>query len=103
MRDAASAIAVSAALTVDFIAFVASVRWPPAYFSIDALARALVLPFVAIALTLYYFDVRVRHEGFDIDIEPQPGLGVRERRSTHRRAISPARSARWSPISRAPR
>jgi hypothetical protein len=64
---AASAIAVAATVFVDLFAFLGLERWPVAYVAVDAMVRALVLPFVAIVLTVYYFDLRIRHEGFDIE------------------------------------
>ena len=46
-------------------------RWPGAEAAVDALVRALILPFVAVVLALYYFDVRTRHEV--LALEPSMG------------------------------
>jgi hypothetical protein len=35
--------------------------------ALDAAARTLLVPFVGLVLALYYFDVRIRHEGFDLE------------------------------------
>ncbi|HZV76593.1 MAG TPA: hypothetical protein VFF63_02400 [Candidatus Babeliales bacterium] len=48
-------------------AFFALARWTAAYVAADAIARSLLIPFVAIVLSVYYFDVRIRHEGFDLE------------------------------------
>jgi hypothetical protein len=34
---------------------------------VDAAARTLLVPFVGLVLALYYFDVRIAHEGFDLE------------------------------------
>ncbi len=36
------------------------------YLGLDALARAAVMPFAAIVFAVYYFDLRVRQEGYDL-------------------------------------
>jgi hypothetical protein len=53
--------------TVDAAAYLGLARWPAAYVALDALARVLVVPFLAVVLAVYYFDVRVRQEGLDLD------------------------------------
>jgi hypothetical protein len=45
-------------------------RLPGAQASVDALVRTLILPFVALVLALYYFDVRIRQEV--LELEPSP-------------------------------
>jgi len=45
-------------------------RWPGAEATVDGLVRMLLLPFVALVLALYYFDVRIRHEV--LQLEPSP-------------------------------
>jgi hypothetical protein len=42
-------------------------RWTAVYVALDAVARTLLVPFVGLVLVLYYFDVRIRHEGFDLE------------------------------------
>ena len=42
-------------------------RWTAVYVAVDAVARTLLVPFVGLVLALYYFDVRIRHEGFDLE------------------------------------
>jgi hypothetical protein len=34
---------------------------------IEALARAVITPFAVVLLAVYYFDVRIRREGFDLE------------------------------------
>ncbi len=66
----ALAVAVIASLcfaVVDSAAYVGLSRWPAAYIALDTLARGLVVPFLAAVLAIYYFDVRVRHDGLDLD------------------------------------
>jgi hypothetical protein len=43
-------------------------RWTAVYVAVDAAARTLLVPFVGLVLALYYFDVRIRHEGFDLEL-----------------------------------
>ncbi|MGC2633057.1 MAG: hypothetical protein WA215_02475 [Candidatus Cybelea sp.] len=42
-------------------------RWTAVYVALDAVARTLLVPYVGLVLALYYFDVRIRHEGFDLE------------------------------------
>jgi hypothetical protein len=63
----AAAIGLVASTLVDTAAFTGLARWPEAYAAVDAAQRILVVPFSALVLVVYYFDVRVRHEGFGLD------------------------------------
>jgi hypothetical protein len=51
----------------DSLIYAALSRSPAASVALDTLARILVLPFPAVVLALYYFDARVRYEGFDLE------------------------------------
>lgn len=64
-----AAIALVAAAVVNTAAFVGLARWPAASAALDAAQRILVVPFVALVLAVYYFDVRLRHEGCDVDAD----------------------------------
>jgi hypothetical protein len=35
--------------------------------AIEGLARAVITPFAVVLLAVYYFDVRIRREGFDLE------------------------------------
>jgi hypothetical protein len=65
----AAAIGLVASTVVDTAAFTLLARWPQAYTTVDAAQRTLVVPFTALLLVVYYFDVRVRREGVDLDAE----------------------------------
>lgn len=52
---------------VDTVAFLGLGRWPAAYVVLDSIVRCAALPFSALILAVYYFDVRVRREGFDLE------------------------------------
>lgn len=52
---------------LDVCALLGLARWAAAYVALDAAARTFLMPFVGLVLALYYFDVRVRHEGFDLE------------------------------------
>lgn len=62
-----AAIALVASTVVDTASFIGLGRWPAAYGALDAAQRILVVPFLALVLVIYYFDVRLRYEGFDLD------------------------------------
>lgn len=63
----------------DSFGFVALARWPGAYVTLDALVRIVVLPLIAVILALFYFDVRIRGEGFDLEVEMErPGGSAAE-------------------------
>lgn len=70
--------AVLCAFSVGAIAFVASAivdvstllglgKWPAGYVSLDAVERIAVVPFVALVLAIYYFDLRVRNDALALD------------------------------------
>jgi hypothetical protein len=61
-----SAIVIVVTSFADLIAFALLQHRPVLYLMLDAVARALVVPFAAIVLAVYYFDLRVRREGFDL-------------------------------------
>jgi len=62
-----SAIVTLSMVVTDALAFVAARGGDLAGSAIDASVRIVVNPFVALVLALYYFDVRLRHEGFDLE------------------------------------
>ncbi|HMF28906.1 MAG TPA: hypothetical protein VKE42_09045, partial [Candidatus Cybelea sp.] len=62
-----AAIGLAASTLVDTAAFVGLSRWPGAYAALDAAQRILLVPFLALVFVVYYFDVRLRYEGFDLD------------------------------------
>jgi hypothetical protein len=66
-----SGIGFVASLAVDALSVVGLAHWAVAYVGLDALFRTAVVPFVALVFAIYYFDVRIRREGFDL----QAGLG----------------------------
>jgi len=69
------AIGLFASTLVDAGAILGLTRWPAAYATLAALERAVVVPFLALVLAVYYFDVRVRHEGYglgDSELVPDP-------------------------------
>ena len=61
-----SVIVFGASLLVELLAVLLG-RWAVAGIAVDAAVRTLVVPFVGLVLALYYFDVRIRREGFDIE------------------------------------
>jgi hypothetical protein len=64
-----AAIGLVASTVVDAAAFIGLSRWHGAYATLDAAQRILVVPFLALVLVVYYFDVRLRYEGFDLDTD----------------------------------
>ena len=42
-------------------------HWLPASAIVDTLFRAAITPFSIVLLAIYYFDVRIRREGFDLE------------------------------------
>lgn len=62
----AAAVGITASTLVDAAAFAGLSRWPAAYVAIDAIERIVVVPFLGALFAVYYFDVRVRHEGLDL-------------------------------------
>jgi hypothetical protein len=45
----------------------ALVHLPALQAIIEGLARAVITPFAVVLLAVYYFDVRIRREGFDLE------------------------------------
>ncbi|HEY6327554.1 MAG TPA: hypothetical protein VIW73_13700 [Candidatus Cybelea sp.] len=71
-RALVCAIAAGAVMTVpaglvDTVAFFGLGRYPAGYIALDSVVRWAILPFSALILAVYYFDVRVRREGFDLE------------------------------------
>jgi hypothetical protein len=64
-------ISLAASTVVDVAALVGLSRWPAAYVALGASERSVVVPFVATVLTVYYFDVRLRYQSFDLDAESE--------------------------------
>jgi hypothetical protein len=64
-----AAIAMVASAVVSAVAFAGLARWPAASAALDAAQRVLVVPFLALVFSVYYFDVRLRYEGFDLDAD----------------------------------
>jgi hypothetical protein len=63
----AGAVMIVPAGLVDTLAFLGLGRWPAAYVALDSIVRCAILPFSALILAVYYFDVRVRREGLDLE------------------------------------
>lgn len=62
------AVMIAAAVIFGFIGlFAAFVHLPLLQALIDSLQRAIVTPFATILLAIYYFDVRIRREAFDLE------------------------------------
>ena len=61
-----SAIVLSVTGIADVVNFAMFQHRPALYLALDALARAAVLPFGYIVFAVYYFDLRVRQEGYDL-------------------------------------
>lgn len=62
----AAAIGIAASTLVDALAFTSLSRWPGAYVAADAAERIVVVPLLGVFFAVYYFDVRIRYEGFDV-------------------------------------
>jgi len=76
---AAAAIVVAGSAMFSFVSLAAAFAHLPLVAAIaESLSRAIVAPFWAVLLAIYYFDVRIRHEGFDLETSlerltaPQP-------------------------------
>lgn len=63
---------------VDTTALLALSRWPVAYVTVDACVRTLVVPFIALVLAVYYFDVRLRREVFGLNVGAELAAGADE-------------------------
>ncbi|HYL26721.1 MAG TPA: hypothetical protein VEW74_02740 [Candidatus Nitrosotalea sp.] len=61
------AIGLFASTLTDAGAMLGLTRWPVAYAASAAIERVVVVPFLALVLAVYYFDVRIRHEGYGLD------------------------------------
>jgi hypothetical protein len=62
------AVMIAGAVIFGFIGlFAASVHLPLLQALIESLERAVVTPFATILLAIYYFDVRIRREAFDLE------------------------------------
>jgi len=71
-RALACAVTAGAVMTVpvgliDAVAIIGLERWPAGYIALDSIVRCVMLPLSALILAVYYFDVRVRREGFDLE------------------------------------
>jgi hypothetical protein len=64
---ALGALVFGCSAVLDLLAILGLARWTALYVALDAAARTLLVPFVGLVLALYYFDVRIRHEGFDLE------------------------------------
>jgi hypothetical protein len=64
---AVGALAFGCSAVLGVFAILGLARWAAVYVALDAAARTLLVPFVGLVLALYYFDVRIRHEGFDLE------------------------------------
>jgi hypothetical protein len=64
---ALGALAFGCSAVLDVFAILGLARWTAVYVTLDAAARTILVPFVGLVLALYYFDVRIRHEGFDLE------------------------------------
>ena len=64
-----AAIGLAVSTLVDAAGFSGLSRWPAAYAALDAAARILLVPFLSLVFVVYYFDVRLRYEGFDLNAD----------------------------------
>jgi hypothetical protein len=64
---ALGALVFGCSTVLDVFAVLGLARWTALYVALDAAVRTLIVPFVGLVLALYYFDVRIRHEGFDLE------------------------------------
>ncbi|MBV9719064.1 MAG: hypothetical protein JOZ77_07075 [Candidatus Eremiobacteraeota bacterium] len=72
-RVAVGAIGLAAATLADTVAVLGLSRWPAGYGAIDALQRIVVVPYLALVFAVYYFDLRIRHEAFDVEAALERG------------------------------
>lgn len=63
-----SAFVIVAGACADVLGFLVFAHSAALYLALDALARAAVVPFAAIVFAVYYFDLRVRQEGYDLQL-----------------------------------
>jgi len=73
------AVTAGASLMLNFISIVAALAHLPLLETIiDSVSRAIITPFAVVLLAIYYFDVRIRREAFDLEASlerlaaPQP-------------------------------
>ncbi len=64
---AVGTLAFGCSAVLGVFAIVGLARWTALDVAVDAAARTLLVPFVGLVLALYYFDVRIRREGFDLE------------------------------------
>jgi hypothetical protein len=64
---AVGTLAFGCSVALGVFAVLGLARWTVLYVAVDAVARTFLVPFVGLVLALYYFDVRIRHEGFDLE------------------------------------
>lgn len=63
-----SAIVIAATAGVDILGFSLLQHREAVYSALDAVVRSAVVPFADIIFAVYYFDLRVRQEGFDLQM-----------------------------------
>lgn len=64
----AGAIMLGASMLISFLVMIAMVlHWVALEVLLTSLFRAAIAPFSAVLLAVYYFDVRIRREGFEIE------------------------------------
>ncbi|MBV8068137.1 MAG: hypothetical protein JO113_09165 [Candidatus Eremiobacteraeota bacterium] len=66
---AVAAIGLILSTIVDMGALPVLSRWPLGYTLLDAAERVVLVPFLALVLIVYYFDIRLRYEGFDLEVD----------------------------------
>ena len=64
---AAAAVTVVPVGLLDTVTIFGFESSPAGYVALDAVVRSVMLPLSALILTVYYFDVRVRREGLDLE------------------------------------
>ncbi|MFZ0030492.1 MAG: hypothetical protein WAK84_01295, partial [Candidatus Cybelea sp.] len=65
---AAFAVMLAGSTIFGFIGLIAAVAHLPLLQAlIESLARAVITPFAVVLLAIYYFDVRIRREAFDLE------------------------------------
>ena len=64
---AVGTLAFGCSAVLNVFAILGLARWTAVYVALDAVTHTLLVPYVGLVLALYYFDVRIRHEGFDLE------------------------------------
>jgi hypothetical protein len=69
---AVGVLAMGASTIVDVAIVSGLSRWPVACVALEAAERTAIVPLLSLVLAVYYFDVRVRREGLDVESAMEP-------------------------------